>query len=689
MRSKYLILGILLVLISPFVLSFAQTLSDTGHYVKRSSGGSWEWDPGLSIWGTAIGLFGTIFLWSGVPLIVLGLITQPKGRSLSLLKMKHETTISTVILLCGCVASVWSSQLKSQSIFIFDFEVPIWLVTMFGIGITIAGSLSLVGILIRGWRQQFGIAAKKLKDCHGSKLINISLEKISSDLTNRASKSGFGPPSCSGASLILTLLIVLTIVTIPIFVWLRWIAMFLFCWAFIRKGSSVGYQVLLEQVGKNATPVVAALGLLYSFAFPDPLSSAISNSTGVFFLFFSFDVPRLIVHANEFFERTLFSLICAFLAFGGNFFMGSVLGVLETLRDGGSYDALGTKLDSTIFPIILLVVGIIVAELFCEARFLRARGFDNYAYEKASGSLFYLSFFFGFGGNKIISPLLFSVSFGMLLIGWRVIKNPAQEAWSNVRKLRLSLVEKFVDTSIDQQLVTEGVLGSAVLAMLNFRFIGYIQIELVQVLTILAQSVPFLLFLCIGKRFFTNYVASRLLIILTSLVGLFYFSSWSFCGLMASVATNLSNLFGSTGIGEVPAITFLSWIPFFCLFIVLGEVTGIPIDLVRRGMERSYKNNRQDQLKKSYRLSMVIMFFGSALFLLCSYLILMRYHPSFVMLQNGEPIYYDLFWPFLLLYTGGFAAKELFSRYELYKPINLLQANSQLKPSRADIYGQN
>lgn len=673
MRPKYLFLGLLLVLISPYVLSYSQTLEKTGHYVKRSEGGPWEWEPGLSILGTVVGFFGTISLWSGVPLMILGLIVRPKPSSVSFMKMKSETITSTVVMLCGYTVYVWSSQLKSESAVIFGLEVTTWFITLWGIAATVVGSISFVAILIRGLRQHGACAVKRLKNSQGSKLIHISLERMSSGLTDRAGKLGYGPPSYSGTSLILNLLMVLTIATIPGFTWFRWVAVFLFCWIFIRKGSSVGYQVLLEQVGKNATPLLAVLGLLYGFVFSDPLSSAISNSAAVFFLFFSFNVPKLILHKSEFLERMLSSSICGFLAFGGNLLMGSTLGVLETLRNGGSYDALGVRLDDMPIPLVVAAAGIIAAELFCDARLLRAREVSSYAYEKASGSLFYLSFFFGFGGNKIISPLLFIISFGMLLIRWRVMSNPAQEVWSNVRRLRLSLVEKFVDTSIDQRLITEGVLGSAVLAMLNFRFIGYIQTEPIQIFTIMVQSVPFLLFLFLEKRFSVNYVVSKLSIIVTGLIGLFYFSSWPFCGLMADVSANLSGLFASTGVGEVPVATFLSWVPIFYLYITLDEIAGIPIDGIRRGMEGSFKQNRQDELKKSYRLSLLVMFIGSVLFTLCAYFILMRYHPSFAMLQQGELVHYDLFWPFLFLYTGAFVAKHVFSRYELYRPIHLLR----------------
>jgi len=673
MRSKYLFLGLLLVLIAPYVLSYGQTLEKTGHYVKRHEGGPWEWEPGLSILGMVVEFFGVIFLWSGVPLTILSLIIQSKPGPTSFTKMKKETIISAVALSCGYVAFVWSSQLKSESAVIFGVNVTTWFITLWGIAATIAGSISLVAILISGVRQHVNFAVNRLINSHGTRLIRISLEKISSNLTNRAGKFGYGPPSYSMTSLILNLLMFLTIVTVPGFTWFRWVAMFLFFWIYVRKGSSVGYQVLLEQVGKNATPVLATLGLLYGFVFSDPLSSAISNSAAVFFLFFSFNVPELILHRSKFLERLLFSSICGFLAFGGNLFMGSTLGILESLRNGGSYDALGGKLGDISILLILVVGGIVAAELFCDAPLLRARGVSSYAYEKASGSLFYLSFFFGFGGNKIISPLLFTISFGMLLIRWRLVSNPAREAWSSVRKLRLSLVEKFVDTSIDQRLITEGVLGSAVLAMLNFRFIGYVQIEPIQIFTIVLQSVPFLLFLYHKRRFSVIYTVSTLSVIITGLTGLFYIRSWPFCAVMTEVSTSLSGLFGSTGVGDVPVATFLSWVLFFYLYITLSEIIGIPIDGIRRRMEKVFKQYRRDELKKLYRLSLLVILIGSALFMLCSYFVLMRYHPSFAMLQQGELVHYDLFWFFLSLYTGGFVAKYVFSRYELYRPIYLVQ----------------
>lgn len=90
-------------------------------------------------------------------------------------------------------------------------------------------------------------------------------------------------------------------------------------------------------------------------------------------------------------------------------------------------------------------------------------------------------------------------------------------------------------------------------------------------------------------------------------------------------------------------------------------------------MEKVFKQKRQGELKKLYKLSLFVMFIGSALFMLCSYFILMIYHPSFAMLQQGELVNYDLFWVFLFLYTGAFGAKYVFSRYEIYRPINLVR----------------
>jgi hypothetical protein len=350
--------------------------------------------------------------------------------------------------------------------------------------------------------------------------------------------------------------------------------------------------------------------------------------------------------------------------------MGSTLSILESIRSGASYGLLGDELLNALGPAILAGLGILAAELFCDAPLLHARGVDSYTYEKVSGSMFYLSFFLGFGGNRIISPLLFAVSL-IFVAKERKAADFAGKVWSGVKELRKSLVRRFLDTSIDQRLVTEGILGSAILAMLNLRFLGHVQIEPIHLLVILAQIAPFFLLLYPKKDFPTLYIISNMSVVLTGLAGIVYIRSWPFCAFMTELSSNLSGMFNSVGVGEVPIATFLSWVAFFYLNITVGTFVSVPIDGIRRKMEKAFRQNRQDALKKLYRLSLLVMVIGSALLMLCLYPILLKYYPSFTKRENGELVYYDLFWAFFLLYSAVFMIKLLFSRYELHRPIDL------------------
>jgi hypothetical protein len=140
---------------------------------------------------------------------------------------------------------------------------------------------------------------------------------------------------------------------------------------------------------------------------------------------------------------------------------------------------------------------------------------------------------------------------------------------------------------------------------------------------------------------------------------------------MTELSSNLSGMFNNVRVGEVPIGTFLSWVAFFYLNITVGTFVRVPIDGIRRKMEKAFRQNRQDTLRKLYRLSLLFMVVGSALLMLCLYPILLEYYPSLARREHGELVYYDLFWALFLLYTVVFVIKLLFSRHELYRPIDL------------------
>ena len=673
MRTKYLALGFLLIIVAPYVFSCGQALEKTGHYVRKYEGGPMEWEPGMSTWGTLIEFLGAFCVWIGVPLIIYGHIakSQMQRSAEGLKKRKREIVIAITVLLLGVVAFEWSNQLSLELVSFFNIDLDTSFILFWGIVGIVTSIVSLGLILIMSVKENASMIFRHLTNLRTTLIILSISRRILSNLTGRAERCGYGPSRYTLISLELNILLILTAVTLPGLGWFRWVAALLFLWIFGKNGRTIGYQVLLSQVGKNITPVFALLGLVYGYVLIDPLSSAILNSLGVFFLFFSFDVPRLVLNRDDFFERLLFSAICGFVAFGGNIFMGSSLGILESIRSGVSYSSIGNRLLDALGPAILAGLAIIAAELFCDAPLLRARGVDSYTYEKVSGSLFYLSFFFGFGGNRIISPLLFAVALLFVAGEKKAVVDLARGVWSGVTELRKSLVSKFLDTSIDQRLVTEGILGSAVLAILNLRFLGHVQVEPVHLLVILVQSAPILLLLYPKKDFPTIYIISNMSVVLTGLVGIVYLRSWPFCAFMTELSSSLSGMLNSVGVGEVPLATFLSWVAFFYLNITVGTIVSIPIDSIRRRMEKAFRQNRRDDLKKLYHLSLLVMIIGSALLMLCLYPILLEYYPSFTKQEHGQLVYYDLFWAFFLLYSAVFVAKLLFLRYELYRPIDL------------------
>lgn len=659
MKIKFLTPGFLLVLIAPFVFFYGLSLDKAGS-------GTWGW---------LIELIGAICVWIGAPMMIYGQLAslEPSITKMKPIKIKRDILLTIAVLSCGYLSFKWSSQIASWLKEPVGFGVNEDFIVFWGILGMATGSISLViNILVWSYANARSIYLH-LRNLPFAIMIIIKLRKTTLRIVDHAEKHWFRLSKTNIRVLALNVLIVLIILPLPGLGWFRWIALLLSLWIFRKLGALIGYQTTLEQIGRTITPILALCGLIYGYFLTDPLSSAISNSFGVFFLFFSFNVPKLILQKDNFFERFLFSLICGFVAFGGNIFMGATLSVLESIRNGASYSVLGDKLMGALGPAILALLGFLAAELFCDAPLLQMRGVSNYSYEKASGSLFYLSFFLGFGGNRIISPLLFFLSFLLIVRRQKPTTRLLKKLWSEVGNLRNSLVGKFMDTSVDQKLVTEGILNSTVIAMLNFRFLGHTQMEPVHYLIILVQCFPLLLFLFAVKRFLVLYTISGGSLIATGLAGLAYIRSWPFGAFMIELSRSLTVLFSSTGVGEVPTVTFLSWIVTIYLMVTLSVVVSIPIDHIRRKMETAFAEKCRDGLRKLYRSSILIMLGACILFALCLYPTLLEYYPTFSKLEGGELINYDLFWVFFILFNAMFALPLLFSRYELSRPIELLK----------------
>ncbi len=178
-------------------------------------------------------------------------------------------------------------------------------------------------------------------------------------------------------------------------------------------------------------------------------------------MFFLINFPKLLLKKEDTFERTIFSLVCATVAFGGNLLVGSIAGVLEAIQKGAyTYGALGDVLLNVLFSLVLVILCIAAADYFCGIPILRKRNAVDYSYEKASGSLFYLSFILGLGGNKIINPVLLAVSLVVNITQFKPAKRLPSRIWQSFKSLKNSFVSRFIDTTVSSRLVTEAVLGS-------------------------------------------------------------------------------------------------------------------------------------------------------------------------------------------------------------------------------------
>jgi len=481
--------------------------------------------------------------------------------------------------------------------------------------------------------------------------------------------------SCRVSSVVANIFIVLMILIPPGFNWFLLMAGYTFFRLFGMRRVSISFQAFLEDLGRKTSPILAFWGIVYGYFLTDPLSSAASNFFGVFFLFFIFNLPKLLLKKDDPIERTIFSVVCAIMALSGSVFIGSILSTLENIKNGAySYEALGDTLWGVLGPLILVLAALIAANDFCEVPILRKRGVTDYAYEKASGSLLSLSFFLGFGGNRILSPLLLILSFILVITHQRPTRRFPTEVWHRMKTLKESFVNRFVDTSIDGRLITDAVLGSATLALLNFRFFGHVQTEPVHILVILLQTIPFFLFLIPRKPFFLPYIASSIGIVFTGIAGLIYVRSWPFYAFMAELSVHFSKLLDATGRGIVAPATFLSVVLYLNLSITVSAVQQMPIDIIRRKMEKAFKQNRLDNLQKMYRSSISIMVVTLILFASCLYPLLLEYRPMFGMLQNGEMVYYDLFWVFFIFFPWVYAGNLMRSLREIHKPIDLFRA---------------